>query len=46
MEKKEILGFLAVAFLIAILFTEQGSTTWKPLAFVGLIFGIFWWKSK
>lgn len=46
MEKKELLGFLAAAFLIAILFTEQGTSSWKPLAFMGLIFGIFWWRSN
>lgn len=46
MDKKEILGMLAVVFFMAILFSEQGSETWKPLAFIGLIFGVFWFRSK
>jgi hypothetical protein len=46
MEKEEILGMLAVVFFIAILFTQSGTDNWKPLAFVGLIFGVFWWRSK
>jgi hypothetical protein len=46
MGKEEFLGMIAVVFFMAILFTQQGSDTWKLLAFIGLIFGIFWWKSK
>ncbi len=46
MDKKEILGTLVAVFFMAILFTQQGSDTWKPLAFIGLIFGVFWFRSK
>jgi hypothetical protein len=46
MRKEEVLGLLAVVFFLAILFTEQSSNAWKPLAFGGLIFGVFWFRSK
>lgn len=40
--KKTILGTIAGLSLLTILFTEQGTTAWKPFAFIGFICGLIW----
>jgi hypothetical protein len=46
MDNKTLFGMLAGISFFAILFTEQGTDTWKLFGLVGLIFGIFWFKGK
>ncbi|MCK5624388.1 hypothetical protein KAI04_00930 [Candidatus Pacearchaeota archaeon] len=46
MDKKSIFGFLAIFFLIIILFTPKDSNLWITLLISGILFGIIWFFIK